>query len=262
MSRWMPMCVLLGFWGTVLSAAEQAADEWYFVSMGDSVTAGFNSRWPGDINNGRYSWATGVSKRVDSHLNKLKKIIREEVKADNVAKSRATSHALEEQLEKIDFPKIDYLTLLIGANDVCDWDSDYLDKLSKFRANVKNTIDAVIATNSEVRILLAAIPNMYRLYEQGKDSCGQRWDFFDACPRLLSSERSDTERLAFRDRLIAANKTLQELSKAYQNNIKFIADVYDFEFTIEHVSRLDCFHPSIKGQNELARLTWNNGWYL
>ena len=257
----LPVCALLLF----LCAAHAAAEsdhQWYTVSMGDSITAGFNTRWPGDFNNVRYNWSTGISNRVKSHLHRLKKIISQDVKAINVAKSRATSYGLVEQLQGIKAPTIDYLTLLIGANDVCAWTEEFAEDLRKFRDNVKHIIDEVIATNGEVRIVLPAIPNMYRIYDQGKDTCGWRWNYFKACPSLLSSARSDWERLEFRDRLIAANETLTKLADKYEKNVKFVREVFDFEFSREHVSRLDCFHPSIAGQNELARITWENGWYL
>ena len=237
-------------------------DRWYVVSMGDSITAGFNTRWPGDLNNVRYNWSTGKSKRVQSHLYKLKKIISKDVKAINVARSRATSHELALQWRNIKTPTIDYLTLLIGANDVCDWSDEYTKDKEKFRTNVQYIIDKAISMNTDVRILLPAIPNMYHLYEQGKDSCGGRWDYFEACPSLLSSKRNDEERSAFRQRLLEANATLEELATHYETNVKFVGAVYDYKFSIEHLSRIDCFHPSVLGQNELARVTWENGWYL
>lgn len=260
MSLRLLVCALFLYFCAAQVAAD-ASERWYIISMGDSVTTAFNTRWPSDFNNVRYNWSTGVSKRVKSHLHQLKKIISQEVKALNVAKSRATSDNLTEQLQKIKAPTIDYLTLLIGANDVCDWTEEYAEDLLKFRANVKNVIDTAIDINDTVRILLPAIPNMYRIYDQGKDTCGRRWDYFKACPSLLSSKRTEAERLAFRDRLVATNDTLQQLATKYEDNVKYVGEVFDFKFSLAHLSRYDCFHPSIKGQNELARITWENGWY-
>lgn len=257
----LPVCALFVFF-CAAHAASESDNQWHIVSMGDSITAGFNTRWPGDFNNVRYNWSTGTSNQVKSHLHKLKKIISQEVKAINVAKSRATSYNLAEQLNGVKATTINYLTVLIGANDVCDWTEEYAEDMRKFSNNVKHILDEAIANNDEVRIVLPAIPNMYRIYDQGKDTCGGRWDYFKACPSLLNSERSDWERREFRDRLIAANETLAELATNYKKNVKFVREVFDFEFSIEHVSSLDCFHPSIKGQNELARITWENGWYL
>ena len=260
MCRWLPVCALLFFYALYTKA--ESRYEWYIVSMGDSITAGFNTRWPGDLSNSRYNWSTGNSKRVKSHLHKLKEIISHKVKPINVAKSRSTSYQLKQQLENVKSSTIDYLTLLIGANDVCDWQEDYAESQQKFRHNVHDIIEKAIEINEQVRIVLPSIPNMYRLYQQGKDKCGGRWDYFEACPSLLSSDRTEAERLAFRDRLISANETLSELADNFSENVKYIGEIYEYEFTLEHVSRIDCFHPSIKGQNEIARITWENGWYL
>lgn len=257
----IPVCALFLFF-YVTSASANDDDKWFIVSMGDSITAGYNTRWPGNVNNARYSWATGTSKKVKSHSHQLKKIISKNVTSINVAKSGATSYELEEQLKKVKAPTIDYMTLLIGANDVCDWTEEYAEDMRKFRHNVKSIIDQAIATNAAVRIVMPSIPNMYRLYEQGKDTCGPRWDYFKACPILLNSARTDAERLAFRDRLIAANETLKKLATKYEDNVKFVEEVFKYEFSLDHLSRYDCFHPSVEGQNELAQITWMNGWYL
>lgn len=258
MYRWLPVYALLLF--CALNSAAEPRDEWRVAAMGDSITAGYNSRWPGDLGNARYSWSTGS--RVPSHVKKLKAIIPEKVVAVNVAKKGATSHELQGQLEAAKFSHIDYLTLLIGANDVCDWPSDHETHLTKFRSNVKNILDKVITANREIRIIMPAIPNMYRLYQVGNKDCGRRWDFFEACPLLLHSSRSDEERQGFHARLVDANDTLEKLAENYENNVKFIGSTYDFDFTIDHVSKLDCFHPSIAGQKIISRLTWEEGWYL
>ena len=257
----LPVCAMLLFFCATHAAASDN-ENWYMISMGDSVTAGFNTRWPGDFNNARYNWSTGGSKRVNSHFDKLKKIISKKVKAINVARSRSTSHELALQWRSIETPTIDYLTLLIGANDVCDWTSEYVKEAERFRSNVQYIIDKAIDVNAEVRIVLSAIPNMYHLYEQGRNSCGRRWDYFEACPSLLSSKRNNAQRLAFRERLLAANDIMKELAFHYEKNVKFVGEVFDYKFSIDHLSRIDCFHPSILGQNELARITWENGWYM
>ena len=258
----LPVYALLLFFCATLATAD-SDDKWYVVSMGDSITAGFSTRWPGGfIGNGRYNWSTGVSDKVKSHFSILKKIISKDLKAVNVAKSRATSYGLAEQLEKVKVPTINYLTLLIGGNDVCGWSEEYVEDMRKFSDNVKHIIDKAIDINAEVRIVLPSIPNMYRLYYLGKDTCSKHWDFFNACPALLNSKRTDTEREAFLGRLIAANATLQKLASKYEDNVKFVGEVFDYEFSIEHLSNYDCLHPSIEGQNELSRITWEHGWYL
>ena len=134
----LPVCALFVFF-CAAHAASESDNQWHIVSMGDSITAGFNTRWPGDFNNVRYNWSTGTSNQVKSHLHKLKKIISQEVKAINVAKSRATSYNLAEQLNGVKATTINYLTVLIGANDVCDWTEEYAEDMRKFSNNVSTS---------------------------------------------------------------------------------------------------------------------------
>lgn len=235
----------------------------YLVSMGDSITSAFNTRWVGGVGNRRYNWSTGVSQRVASHLNRLdntKSSLR--IGFKNVAVTGAKSAGLKDQLEKVREYRIDYLTILIGANDVCSWSEDHEDERQKFKENISIIIEKVIEKNNKVKILLSSIPDMYNLYEKGKNRCQFKWNIFKLCPRLLHSKRSEEERRRFYSRLVDANNTLEELSIEYASHVKFVSDVFDFRFSIEHVSPIDCFHPSIKGQGALADMTWNRGWFF
>ena len=37
--------------------------------------------------------------------------------------------------------------------------------------------------------------------------------------------------------------------------------VFNFQFSTEHVSKLDYFHPSLAGQAALAEITWAAAWW-
>ena len=257
----MIRCLLLAV--LLLGANNAGADNsFYFVSVGDSITSGFNTKYIGDIANRKYSWSTGDSRRVASHFHKLKELLLTQViDRKNVAKTRSTSFDLAKQLGKINFPRIDYMTILIGANDVCDWGTDHADQLARFKDNVSEIITTVIAQNEEIKILIPAVPDMYHLYEIGKKRCQFKWNMFGVCPRLLHSSRTTAERQDFRGRLIDANQALAELASENANNVKYIGELFDFRFTIEHTSSIDCFHPSVSGQGVLADITWNHGWF-
>lgn len=246
----------------LIEDSARADNSFYFVSVGDSITSGFNTKYIGDIANRKYSWSTGDSQRVASHFNKLKDLLLTQiVDRKNVAKSRSTSFDLAKQLGKISFPRIDYMTILIGANDVCDWNANHAYDLAQFKNNISEIITTVIAQNDEVKILIPAIPDMYHLYEIGKQRCQFKWNMFGVCPRLLHSRRTTAERQDFRARLIDANQVLAELAADHLNNVKYIGELFDFRFTIEHTSSIDCFHPSVAGQGVLADITWNHGWF-
>ena len=256
--------VLFLFFAFHVSVAYSSENNtFYLVSMGDSITSAFNTRWVGGVGNKRYNWSTGVSQRVASHFNRLdttKSSLR--IKFRNVAVTGAKSAGLQDQLRRAEENRIDYLTILIGANDVCSWSEDHKDAKQSFKKNVSGIIEKVVAKNNKVKILLSSIPDMNHLYEKGKNKCQFKWDLFKICPRLLHSKRNDEERREFYSRLVDANKVLEELSAEYDSHVKFVADVFAFKFSIDHLSPIDCFHPSIKGQDALADMTWNKGWFF
>lgn len=249
--------------GLFLGAGSVGADNsFYFVSVGDSITSGFNTKYIGDIANRKYSWSTGDSRRVASHFNKLKELLlTQTIDRKNVAKSRSTSFDLAKQLNKVNFPRIDYMTVLIGANDVCDWGIDHRNDLARFKDNVSEIITTVIGQNEQVKIIIPAVPDMYHLYQIGKERCQFKWNMFGVCPKLLHSRRTTAERQDFRARLIDANQVLAELAADHIDNVKYVGELFDFRFSIEHTSSIDCFHPSVSGQGVLADITWDHGWF-
>ena len=259
MAVWVALlfCFFLPSHGT----AALAEDTFFFVAMGDSITSAFNTRWPYTINNSRYSWSTGESQRVPSHLSRLRMILSQRIEFENVARPSTTSSDLKGQLKQIKFERIDYLTLLTGGNDVCNWDDDHHADLMRFKENVAAVLEEVITTNRHIKIVIPAIPDMYHLYEIGKHKCRLRWDLLKICPRLLHSKRTPTERQRFHFRLTTANTVLKDLSVRYAAHVRFIPDIFNYKFSMEHTSHIDCFHPSVEGQSELSRVTWEKGWF-
>lgn len=247
------------FFSLYLSYA--GAEPFNVVSMGDSITTGFNSRWPYDFGNGRYSWATGFSTSIASHLNRLHGTVDRQIEFQNVAKAGTISIELAEQLQAITFQRVDYLTLLVGSNDVCDWQADHRRNLQSFKRNISYILDLLIKKHQQIKITLSAIPDMHHLYTIGQKKCHLKWNLLNVCSRLLHSKRSPEERQLFNRQVIDANLALQELATTYHRHVRFVAEVFDFKFATKHTSGLDCFHPSVQGQSELARITWGNGWF-
>lgn len=231
-----------------------------FVSLGDSITSGFNTRFLGSTANKRYSWSTGNSTRVKSHYLRLKGIINREIKAFNLARNGAHTIDIVDQYKKVSDRSIDYLTILVGANDLCEWSSDHTEDLLRLSIDLRYVVSRAISNNKDIKIVMPSVPDMYHLYREGRGRCQFKWDFFAACPRLLSSASNEIRRQRFVEQLHDVNNLLGRIAADYPTNIKYIDKVYDFKFSKEHVSSIDCFHPSVRGQNELAKITWLHGW--
>jgi lysophospholipase L1-like esterase len=231
-------------------------------ALGDSISTGFNSGGWGDRDK-KDSWTTGDSLRVDSHYKKIRKILGDKIEVLNVAVAGARVDDLSSQVDNLLVSSVDYLTILIGANDLCSWKDDYEVDFSKFKDTFTSSVERIIDDNSNVKIVLAPVPNLFALWQKGSQnsSCRFKWRFFGICKPLLSSKNTDEQRYLFRTKLKRVNDFFYKISTLYPDNIRYNEILGTYEFDLEHISKKDCFHPSISGQNLISNLTWDNGWY-
>lgn len=234
-----------------------------FGSLGDSITTGFNSTGWG--NRLRDSWAVGTSSRtVLSHFLRLQNGLSEKILVNNEAQTGARSRDIIRQAKALAIHKPDYVTLLIGGNDVCSWNnhSDVSKQLNELENNVNSAVTRLIDSNAQVKILMVPIPDLVQLWVLGRsNNCQWIWDTFGICKPLFHSERTDIERQLFQKNWLDANERLYKVAKRYPDNIRFDLDLAKLRFEWQHVSGRDCFHPSGEGQAYLAEQTWKTGWF-
>lgn len=249
-------------------ANDMAGQDGMFVmaAIGDSITTGFNAKNP--LDNKSLSWSTGYSttERVQSHYRRAQNVFEGEVYQLNLAKAGARSDAIEAQMEnvvkKLKGRELDYLTVMIGANDVCSWPADHGERLDQFSTRVRNTLDQALAQNPNVKITLVPVPDMLLLYELGAETktCKARWKILNICAPLLQNNNAD-ERAAFGQRVLDLNDSLSSIASEYPHAVHYAADVATFAFEKEDISGYDCFHPSWRGQDKIAEKSWTGGWY-
>lgn len=231
-------------------------------ALGDSITAGLNSVSFLQESKG-VSWSTGdeVSATTGSHVARFKKELGvKNLKAVNRALSGGTSEDLADQVDELISERPTYVTLLIGANDVCAWGEAYAQDLAAFKATVGEALDRVLALDSKPRVVVAPVPSLNRLFDLMKDksSCRAIWNLAGGCSLLLGRDATDADRTAFRGRWQALNSALEELATARASKgVRWVKGVADHAFTADDVSPHDCFHPSAKGQKVLSDLTWD-----
>lgn len=239
--------------GVFASTLEQKAI--VVTAIGDSISTGFNAKNFGD--NLDFSWGSGGSAKIDSHLKKLG-IMGYLVQGYNNAKAGATIINLKSQIDSVISNKSDYVTMTLGANDVCGWPRNHQDKLLEFEENLELELTRAVQYNPKIAFIVSPVPNLYNLWEIGRNhgSCQSRWDFFNICSPLLNSRRTSEERETFMSRWNDINQALRNVAERLPDNVTIAEDVVNTEFEIAHVSRIDCFHPSVAGQNLLASVTW------
>lgn len=236
------------------------------ASIGDSITTGFNAKNP--LDNKSLNWSTGYSTsgKVNSHYLRMKNVYWGEVYQVNKAKAGAKSDAILGQMEglikDLKGRELDYLTMMIGANDVCSWPAEHEERLAEFGTRVRSTLERALAVNPDMKISLVPVPNMLRLYEVGKETpgCSVKWKIMNICKNLLLNNDAD-ERAAFGERVVDLNHTLADIAADYPQSVHYAEEVATFEFNKEDISGYDCFHPSQKGQSQIAEKAWQGGWY-
>jgi lysophospholipase L1-like esterase len=236
--------------------------------MGDSVSAGFNAYRYGD--NREFSWAGGlVSEQagqgpVQSHAQKLQTIMPDRtVVVRNEAFVGADSANLARQTARLLRVTPDYVTIAMGANDVCVWGDDYVSSLNAYEASLVASIEAVIAKNHHVKIVLAPVPALRLMYEMGlrRQGCQQTWDVIGVCRPLLATDLSDDARERFYARHRHLNQVIESVAMRYPRHVRFARALADAVFDETSISPLDCFHPSLAGQNLISDYSFDPTWY-
>jgi lysophospholipase L1-like esterase len=231
------------------------------AALGDSVTTAFSSCLaPAPCP--RNSWSTGDGTRVDSHYRRLLKA-NPGLRGHNAAEGRARADALAGQARTAVTAKAGYVTILIGANDVCRPAIADMTPVETFRRQVDDALAVLKQGLPQARILVASVPDIHRLWEIGhtRDVAVKAWSF-GICQALLAAPTStapaDTaRRRAFRERIDAYNSQLAAACKAYGARCKDDGGAaHRVAFSLDMVSAQDFFHPNAAGQNALAKAAW------
>jgi len=236
------------------------------AAFGDSLTTAHNACERAE--NLALSWATGHANdgRVVSHVQRLARIFPQRtVEGLNLAVSGARAESLSGQVARLAGAAPDYATMLVGGNDLARWlfVGEYGTLLERFRLDVKNCIETLIRCNPRVMIFLAGIPNQSRVLElalrqqQGGFSMPVASVFLAKIPQVLL----DSLRANYLERWERANEVLRDLALIYPANVRFGDNVPFVKFSAEHLSAIDFYHPSWKGQKLLAETTWLQGFF-
>jgi lysophospholipase L1-like esterase len=234
------------------------------AALGDSITRATNVCCPVGSYQGQ-SWSTGDSRDdgIASHYERLTVLspaIAGRNYNDAVAGGRAAS--LPGQAAAAVSREVDYVTILIGANDLCTSSAATMTSEAEFAASVNRALATLRQGLPGVRIFVSSIPDIHQLWTalNGNPLARQKWSA-GTCQSMLSSSNTDEQRQQVAQRELAFNKILAEACGRYSNCRWDNNAVYNFKFSADDVSTLDYFHPSVSGQARLAELTWRASWW-
>src|SRR5215203_4635148 len=189
------------------------------AGIGDSITRAADvCCWYGD--HPGQSWSTGSTSYdgISSHYERLKGVnlaIAGQEYNDAVSGAKMTD--APGQAAQAVSQHAQYVTVLMGANDLCTSSPDTMTPTSSFEADFKSTMATLMAQDPKPYVFVASIPNIYRLWQVLHDNSLARlvWATAHICQSMLGATRTKAERQLVVDREAAFNDILAKVCAEY-----------------------------------------------
>lgn len=237
------------------------------ASLGDSITRAFNAcGWYSDCTS--RSWSTGSYSTVNSHYNRIL-AINSGIYGRNYNDARSGAKAVDMygQAGTAVSQNVQFVTMLIGANDACTSSESTMTSVSTFRSQIDSALARLKSGLPNAKVYIVSIPDIKRLWYIGKDSSSARsaWSLFGICQSMLANPTSTAQadedrRNRVRQRVIDFNTNLAQACYNYGANCLFDGNrLFNYPFLLSHMSTWDYFHPNTSGQRLLAQETYAAG---
>ena len=157
-----------------------------------------------------------------------------------------------------------YVTIGIGANDVCTGSISSMTTTAQFTTAFQSTMSTLESgLPSGAHIFVSSIPNIYGLWSvlHGNPVAQTVWSVGNICQSMLSTANTEAQRQQVVTQEQADNAALSQVCGQYANCRWDGYATFDYQFSPADVSTLDYFHPSQVGQGVLAALTWHASWW-
>ncbi len=237
------------------------------ASLGDSITRGFNAcGWYVDCPS--RSFSTGTDTGVNSHYRRIL-AANPAISGRNYndAESGATASDLPGQIDLAVGQGVDYVTILIGANDACASSEAAMTPVATYRGHIDTALARLKAGRPGARVFIMSIPDLKRLWQVGKGNFLARsaWSLLGICQSMLANPTSTAaadvaRRDRVRQRVADYNAQLAAACAAYGSLCKYDGGaVFNYPFVLSQVSTWDYFHPDADGQTVLASVSYAAG---
>ncbi|MFC8274094.1 SGNH/GDSL hydrolase family protein [Streptomyces sp. NPDC057271] len=229
------------------------------AAVGDSITRAFDAcEVLADCP--EVSWATGTDTAVNSLALRLLGADGVTDRSWNLARTGARMAELPGQMTRAGARKPELVTVMMGANDACRDRVELMTPVDEFRADFEAALTALRRTAPRAQVYVSSVPDLKRLWSQGKDSpMGRQVWKLGICASMLAdaedlSASAERRRSLVRDRVVAYNTVLEEVCAKDRRCRYDGGAVFGFRFDGRQLSPWDWFHPSKNGQARLAEI--------
>lgn len=229
------------------------------AAAGDSITRGFDSSGSCFLKDcPQNSWATGTA--VNSQYERLLAARDTGLTAYNDAVTGANMSGLASQLTAAAGQGAGYVAILMGANDVCASDITAATPAATFQSEFQAGLSGFFAADPTAYVYVSSLPNLVQLYNALKSNFWAQfyWHLLNTCADVLvkTGEQPQVTQLEALD-----NAALQSVCAAFTHCLYDGGAGYATQFTAADISTLDYFHPNVTGQNLIAGVTWQHGYW-
>jgi lysophospholipase L1-like esterase len=235
------------------------------AAAGDSITQAFDVKVTGLFqDNPAYSWATGTNKSVDSEYERILAAnpgIRGHEYNDSVAGDMMAD--LDGQVKTAATQGVQYLTIEIGADDLCVNSVGAMTPTATFQSEFQQALTDFTAADPDASIFVASIPNIYRVWqlEHTNPLAEVVWNTLPFCNTMLPAYVTGAQRKQVVQQEQAYNQALGTVCADFSQCLFDNDAVYDFKLTKADIGPVDFFHPSVAGQKALASVAWSAGFW-
>ena len=234
------------------------------AAIGDSITAGANSCPP--VSCPASSWSTGTD--ITSHYQRILAINPAiSGRAFNNSVSGSVMGSINQQATQAVAQGVDYVTILLGANDVCKRTEAEMTPVATLQAQLQTGMTTLTNGLPNARIFVASIPDIKRLWEVGHGSAAALsiWNAAQICQSMLANPTSTApadvaRRDRVRQRAIDDNIAIAAVCSQYPNCKFDNHATFNYPFALSQLSTMDYFHPSAALQAVLAQVTYAAGY--
>ena len=249
-----------------VSAAPAPALPNSMATLGDSITRAYDMCCSYRDHSGQ-SWSTGGAwyDGISSHYERIKRRNRAITgRAHNDAVTGAKMSAAAHQASAAAAQHAAYVTVLLGANDLCTASPSTMTSTHTFKTQFRQAMVTLKQELPQARIFVSSIPDIYQLWKVLHPNRVARavWATAGICPAMLGASRTEAQRQQVVAREVAFNQILADSCHQYGANCRWDGHAtYNYKFAASQVSVLDFFHPDLDGQAALARVTWAASWW-
>ena len=235
------------------------------AAIGDSITQGVGADPTTSAPASHLSWATGFnpSDPVNSHYERLLAAGAPiEGHAKNLGVAGANMSDAPRQAGEAVASGAEYVTIMMGSNDLCVWSKKWITPLAKFERDFRLTMESLSTGLPDAGIFVLSIPDLYRVWFMLHDdlTVTDEWGWIRPCRSMFARFNTERDRQKVRDINRAFNEALERVCAEYPNARFDGHAIFERAYIASDVGS-DFFHPSMRGHKAISEISWQTGFW-